>query len=180
MKLRAATPNDRDELLRLIDTSVRALSDGLYTQAQIENALEHVLGLDSQLVADGTYYVIERNGMIVAAGGWSARQNPWGGDQVKQTEDPLLDPAVDAARIRAFYVHPSHTRQGLGRAIYQACEAAARARGFRRFELTATLPGVPLYEALGFVSGDTVDVPLSGSEVLPCLRMTRAIGPSTP
>lgn len=180
MNLRKATSDDRKELLRLIDTSVRALSAGVYTQAQIESALEHVLGVDSQLVADGTYYVIERNGAIVAAGGWSARQNPWGGDQVKQIEDPLLNPHVDAARIRAFYVHPSHARQGLARAIYQACEAAARARGFRRFELTATLPGVPLYEALGFESREAVDVPLRGSEVLPCLRMTRAIGASTP
>lgn len=177
MSLRPATAGDRPQLLRLIDASVRALSHPWYTQTQIERALRDVLGIDSQLVADGTYYVIERGGAIVAAGGWSARRNPWGGDQVKQSEDPLLDPAVDAARIRAFYVHPAHTRQGLARAIYEACEAAARARGFRQFELTATLPGVPLYEALGFEAGEPVDVPLSEGDVLPCVRMVRAIAP---
>lgn len=177
MTPRPATPGDRDALLRLIDTSVRALSQSWYTQTQIERALQDVLGIDSQLIADGTYYVIERDRAIIAAGGWSARRNPWGGDQVKQSDDPLLDPAVDAARIRAFYVHPAHTRQGLARAIYEACEAAARARGFRHFELTATLPGVPLYDALGFEAREPVDVPLSEGEILPCLRMVRAIAP---
>jgi GNAT superfamily N-acetyltransferase len=175
MSLRPATADDRPELLHLIDASVRVLSQPWYTQTQIETALKHVLGIDSQLVEDGTYYVIERDGAIVAAGGWSARRNPWGGDQVKQSDDPLLDPAVDAARIRAFYVHPAHTRQGLARAIYETCESAARARGFRRFELTATLPGLALYEALGFEAREMVDVPLAGGLTLSCVRMTRSL-----
>lgn len=175
--LRAATTEDLPALATLIETSVRALSREAYTQAQIDTALVDVLGVDTQLIADRTYYVIERAEAIVAAGGWSARRNPYGGDQAKRGPDPLLDPATEAARIRAFYVHPAHTRQGLARAIYEACEEAARARGFRRFELTATLPGVRLYEALGFAARETVDVPLSGGRVLPCLRMERAIAP---
>lgn len=173
--LRAATTDDLPALATLIETSVRALSREAYTQAQIDSALVHVLGIDTQLIADSTYYVIEREGVIVAAGGWSARRNPYGGDQAKRGADPLLDPATHAARIRAFYVHPSRTRQGLARAIYEACEEAARSRGFRRFELTATLPGVRLYEALGFTAREPVDVPLADGEVLPCLRMDRAI-----
>lgn len=175
--LRTATADDVQALAVLIDRSVRALSSAAYTQAQIDSALVHVLGIDTQLIADGTYYVIESERAIVAAGGWSARQNPYGSDRAKSGTDALLDPAVDAARIRAFYVHPLHARQGLARRIYETCEAAARARGFSRFELTATLPGVALYSALGFAPIASVDVPLGDGLVLPCLRMTRPIEP---
>lgn len=177
--LRRATADDVQALAVLIDRSVRALSSAAYTQAQIDSALVHVLGIDTQLIADGTYYVIESERAIVAAGGWSARQNPYGSDRAKSGTDALLDPAVDAARIRAFYVHPSHVRKGLARRIYEVCAAAARERGFLRFELTGTLPGVPLYEALGFTAREAVDVPLADGLVLPCVRMARPIEPSS-
>lgn len=175
MAVRPASTADIPALRNLIDVSVRALNAPDYTPDQIEAALIHVLGLDTQLIADGTYFVIETGGGILASGGWSARQTPYGGDQAKRGEDALLDPAVDAARIRAFYVHPDWTRRGFARRIYEACESAARSRGFRRFELVATLTGARLYAALGFVARDAVDVPLAGGIVLPCVRMDRTI-----
>jgi GNAT superfamily N-acetyltransferase len=130
--IRPAVLDDVPALRELIEASVRALSQSSYIPAQIDSALVHVLGIDTQLIADGTYYVIESDGSIVAAGGWSARLNPYGGDQAKQRDDPLLDPAVDAARIRAFYVDPAWTRRGLERRMFEACVRAGRARGFRR------------------------------------------------
>ena len=173
--LRLATVGDIPRLQALIEVSVRALSSGIYSQAQTEAALVHVFGVDSQLVADGTYYVIEDDTTFVAAGGWSARRTLYGGDQAKREADSLLDPTTMPARIRAFFVHPDWTRRGLARRIFAECEAAARARGFRAFELVATLPGVPLYRALGFVPLEQISVPLLENMTLPCLRMHRPI-----
>lgn len=168
-------PADTPALRELISLSVRGLSVADYSPAQIESALTHVLGVDSQLVADGTYYVIESDARIVAAGGWSARQTLYGGDQSKGDADLTIDPATSPARIRAFFVHPDWARRGFARQIYDACAAAARARGFRRFELVATMPGVPLYRALGFVDVEPVDVRLPDGLSLPCIRMERPI-----
>jgi GNAT superfamily N-acetyltransferase len=174
--LRLATSADIPELQRLIDISVRALSKGIYTSQQVDAALVHMFGVDSQLIADGTYYVIESDTKVVAAGGWSARRTLYGGDQAKRETDSLLDPATKPARIRAFFVHPDWTRRGLARRIFAECEAAAGLRGFHAFELVATLPGEPLYRALGFVPLDPVSIPLPGDLTLPCLRMFRSIG----
>jgi GNAT superfamily N-acetyltransferase len=174
-QLRPATAADVRPLQALIAASVRGLSAGYYTPAQAEGGLRHVFGVDTQLVADGTYYVLEADDGLVAAGGWSARRTLFGGDQMKGGDDPRLDPATEAARIRAFFVHPDHARRGLARRLFDACEAAARAAGFRSFELMATLPGVPLYTALGFAAHERVDVPLDDGAVLPCVRMTRPI-----
>ena len=170
-QLRAATFADVPELQDLIARSVRGLSVGMYSPAQAEAALVHVFGVDTQLVADGTYYVIEENSALVAAGGWSGRRTMYGGDQAKREVDSLLDPATEPARIRAFFVHPDWTRRGLARRLFAACEAAARARGFRAFELVATLPGEPLYRALGFTPIEPIPVPLPDGLTLPCLRM---------
>ena len=175
MTLRAATPADIPALRRLIADSVRSLSTSEYSQAQIESALTHIFGVDSQLVADGTYYVIVDGDAVVAAGGWSGRQTLFGGDQTKSTADLTIDPATSPARIRAFFVHPAWARRGLARRIFVACEQAAVAAGFRRFELMATLPGVPLYHALGFVDREAVSVPLPDGLTLPCIRMDREI-----
>jgi GNAT superfamily N-acetyltransferase len=174
--LRTATPADIPSLHQLIAESVRGLSTAEYTPAQIESALMHVFGVDTQLVADGTYYVMVDGDTVVAAGGWSARQTLFGGDQHKSDTDLTIDPAVSPARIRAFFVHPAWARRGLARQIFDACETAAVARGFRRFELMATLPGVPLYRALGFVGLESVTVPLPDGLTLPCIRMDRPIG----
>lgn len=176
--LRSATPADVPALEALIARSVRALSAGFYTPAQAEGGLRHVFGVDTQLVADGTYYLIEADGVLAAGGGWSARRTLFGGDQFKHAADAPLDPATEPARIRAFFVDPAFARRGLGRLLFAHCHDAARAAGFRTLELMATLPGVPLYTALGFAPHERVDVPLPGGEVLPCVRMTRAVDPS--
>lgn len=177
LHLRAAVSADVPALEGLVGRSVRGLSGGRYAPAQVESALRHLFGVDTQLIADGTYYVIEAGDEIVAAGGWSARRTLYGGDQHKTAPDHRLDPATDAARIRAFFVHPDWARRGLGRRLFGACEEAARAAGFRRLELVATLPGEPLYAALGFVAGEPVMVPLPDAPALPCVRMTRPVGP---
>jgi GNAT superfamily N-acetyltransferase len=174
-ELRLATPGDIPALRSLIDVSVRALSREVYTPDQIEAALAEMFGVDTQLIADGTYYVIDHGSTIVASGGWSARRTLFGGDQFKREPDAALDPATMPARIRAFFVHPDWTRRGFARRIYEECAAAAAARGFRELELAATLPGEPLYRALGFRSLEPISVPLSGNLTLPCLRMHRYI-----
>ena len=174
LRLRVATADDVPALTALIDRSVRSLSASVYSPEQIDAALTHVFGVDSQLLADGTYYVIDAGDRVVAAGGWSARQTLFGGDQMKSDDDVAIELTMPA-RIRAFFVDPDWTRRGLARQLYDACEAAARARGFQRVELMATLPGVPLYRALGFMDMEHVDVPMPDGLVLPCLRMGRAL-----
>jgi GNAT superfamily N-acetyltransferase len=176
LSLRAANENDIPDLRALIEVSVRALSDRIYSPSQIEAALAEMFGVDTQLIEDGTYYVIEEGSTIVAAGGWSARQTLYGGDQAKREEDSILDPSTTPARIRAFFVHPAWTRRGLARRLFNECETAAREKGFRSFELAATLPGIPLYRAIGFTAVEEISIPLSGNQVLPCLRMRRSIG----
>jgi GNAT superfamily N-acetyltransferase len=171
--LRIARTDDLAALRALIDTSVRALSTEYNTPGQIESALKYVFGVDTQLVADRTYYVIEERGTIVAAGGWSHRRTLFGGDQHKAAEDPELDPASEPARIRAFFVHPEWTRRGLARRLFDECVVAARTYGFSSLELGATLPGQPLYAALGFSAVETIHVRMPDGEVLPVVRMAR-------
>jgi GNAT superfamily N-acetyltransferase len=182
LRLRRARPEDTPALRILIEQSVRGLSARYYTGAQIESALRHVFGPDSQLIADGTYYVIEgEQGDLIAAGGWSRRRTLYGGDQMKAVEDPLLDPATEAARIRAFFVHPAWARRGLGRRLFDRCAEEAAAAGFRRLELVATLPGEPLYRALGFTPLDRSLAPLPDGETLPVVHMVRPLaGTPTP
>ena len=168
---RQATMADVPAINELIATSVRQLSAGFYTSAQIDAALSGVFGADTQLVADGTYYVINAEVGLAAAGGWSGRRTLFGGDQTKKGEDPPLDPRSEPARIRAFFVHPGHTRRGLARRLYTECERAALAAGFRRFELMATLPGEPLYVALGFTPIDRMVLPLADGEEIRFVHM---------
>ena len=175
LQLRHATVDDLHAIRLLIDASVRGLSAGVYTPEQIDESLVSVFGVDSQLIADGTYFVIESGGEIAASGGWGRRRTLYGGDQLKRGVDPLLDPAVDAARIRAFYVDPRWARRGLARRLYAAAEAAALEAGFRRLQLGATLPGMPLYEALGFHVLERVDFPMRHGMTLELVRMERAI-----
>jgi GNAT superfamily N-acetyltransferase len=173
---RVATVADIPAVQALIVRSVRELSAGYYTAGQIEAALVEVFGVDTQLIADGTYYVIDAALGVAAAGGWSYRRTLYGGDQMKGAADPKLDAATEPARIRAFFVHPDWARRGLARDLYAQCSRAALAAGFRAFELMATLPGEPLYSALGFSARERTSVPLGGAVELPLVRMTRRIG----
>ncbi len=179
-RLRLATSADVPELGRLIEQSVRTLSVGYYTGPQIESALRHVFGPDTQLIADQTYYVAEAEaGGLIAAGGWSRRRTLYGGDQMKGATDPLLEPATEAARLRAFFVHPAWARRGLGRQVFERCAADAARAGFRALELVATLLGEPLYRALGFVPLERTVVALPDGEELPVVRMARPL-PGSP
>jgi GNAT superfamily N-acetyltransferase len=173
--LRPATPADVPALLRLIDESVRGLSVGFYSSAQIESGLRYVFGVDSQLIADRTYYVIEGPDGPVAGGGWSRRATLYGGDQHKSASDDLLDPTREPARIRAFFVHPAYVRRGLARRLFDRCLRDARGAGFTSLALGATLPGVPLYAALGFTARERVDAVMPDGVTLPIVRMTRPI-----
>jgi len=176
--IRKATPEDVPRLREVIEASVRGLQPGYYSPGQIEGALSSVYGVDSQLIADGTYLVAEfsesqGNVEIVACGGWSKRKTLYGGDQYAGREDSLLDPARDAAKIRAFFVHPKWARRGIGGLILQACENAARQAGFTRLEMGATLSGVAFYEAKGYAAVENQEVPLGNGEVLPIVRMAK-------
>jgi GNAT superfamily N-acetyltransferase len=174
LPMRLAKPADVPALKQLIALSVRGLSAGYYTPVQIESALRFIFGPDTQLIADGTYFVVEDNSAgLVASGGWSKRRTLYGGDQRKPEADPLLDPETDAARIRAFFVHPAWSRRGLARRLFERCAAEAARAGFERLELMATLPGEPLYCALGFREIERVEDELPDGVMLPVVRMTR-------
>ncbi|HUD64062.1 MAG TPA: GNAT family N-acetyltransferase [Candidatus Sulfotelmatobacter sp.] len=179
MRLRKAVVADVALLQEVIEASVRGLQAADYSPAQIEGALKSVYGVDSQLIADGTYFVAEiaepNTGQmhIVGCGGWSKRKTLYGGDQYAQREDSLLDPSRDAAKIRAFFVHPNWVRQGIGTMILEACENAATEAGFSRFEMGATLSGVPFYRARGYAEVENQWAPLSNYEALPIVRMVK-------
>jgi len=172
---RLAAATDIPQLNIMIAHSVRGLSTDYYTSGQIESAIKYIFGVDTQLVIDGTYYVAEKDGMLAGCGGWSKRNTLYGGDQHKEVEDPLLDPKIDAARIRAFFVHPDYARQGVGRHIINVCETAAQQNGFTSFELGATLPGVPLYKAMGYHELERIDAPLPDGELLGIVKMRKVL-----
>ena len=173
--LRLAQPGDVAVLNDMIRESARALSVGFYTPEQTEAAIRWVFGVDSVLVSDGTYFVAEWEGAIAGCGGWSRRRTLYGGDQRPVGGGEFLDPAVDAAKVRAFFVAPSFARRGVGTVLLDACADAAWHAGFRELELMATLPGVPLYSARGFVPVEDVHDPLPDGTLLPFVRMRRAL-----
>ncbi len=171
--LRKATKSDIPRLKQIIEASVRGLQANDYSPTQIEAALNSVYGVDTQLIEDETYWVAETETEIVACGGWSKRKTLYGGDQFQSREDTLLNPAKDAAKIRAFFVHPTHARKGIGAAILNACEEAAKSAGFQRLEMGATLSGVPFYKAKGYVAVENLEVPLNNGETLPIVKMAK-------
>ena len=175
MELRTAARSDIPALSELIELSGRALSIGYYSPKQADAITRHVFGVDTQLVDDHTYFVIEHNDHIVACGGWSKRRTLFGGDQTKTGSDPLLDPTTEPARIRAFFVHPSMARRGLGRQLMAACIEASKQAGFGSLELVATMPGEPLYLASGFVVLEHYELDLPDGIRVPVSRMTMAI-----
>jgi len=174
--LRLANEADIAELRRLIELSVRVLERGDYSPEQIEVALGTALGVDTQLIADRTYYAAETalesgERKIVACGGWSRRKTLYGSDHGPYRESALLDPSIDAAKIRAFFVHPEWVRLGIATRILETCEKVAMAEGFRRFEMGATLTGVPMYLARGYAVIERIEVPLPNALTLPVVRM---------
>jgi GNAT superfamily N-acetyltransferase len=176
--LRAAVAADTLALRDLIERSVRQLQANDYSFEQREAALRTVFGVDSQLIADGTYFAVEpkeQPGVIVGCGGWSKRRTLYGGDHWHGRQDSLLDPNVDAAKIRAFFVSPEWARRGIGTLILRACENAAMEAGFRRFEMGATLTGVHLYAVHGYVEREWVDAPLGDGLTLPVVRMEKVL-----
>ena len=175
VSLRLATHDDITSLSRLIVDSARQLSRGFYTDAETDAAIKYVFGVDTSLIHDGTYFVATLEGSLAGCGGWSRRNTLYGGDQRPMGEAELLDPAKDAARIRAFFVAPAAARRGVGRALLGACTQAASRAGFRSLTLMATLPGVPFYSALGFQPDeDVVDVLPDGTP-LGFVRMSKPI-----
>jgi N-acetylglutamate synthase-like GNAT family acetyltransferase len=173
--IRVATSADIPTLQDLIPASVRALSRVDYSEAQIEAAIRYVFGVDSQLIADETYYVAVDNEAIVGCGGWSWRRTLYGGDQRRMGGGALLDPAHDAARVRAFFVAGDHARRGIGARILATCEAAALKKGFSRVELMSTLPGVPFYRTCGFEEIEHVIDTLPDGTNIQFVRMARRI-----
>jgi GNAT superfamily N-acetyltransferase len=186
--LRLAVPQDVPVLRELIDASVYGLQIQDYTPAQIEGALQTVFGVDSQLIADGTYLVAEaeahatdRTGpkiapferIIVGCGGWSKRKTLYGGDHWTGREEALLDPLRDAAKIRAFFIHPDWARRGVGSMILEACENAAKSAGFTRYEMGATLTGAKLFGARGYIAVRPISIPLVNGESLPVIHMEK-------
>ena len=148
--IRLARRADLPEIERVMRASTAALSAGFYDDQQTASAVLYIAAPDVQLVDDGTYFVAEQDSRVIACGGWSARKKLFTGTNEQASMEGFLDPATDAARIRAMFVDPAHARRGLGRLILNASEDAARLAGFRVFELMATLPGVPLYRACGY------------------------------
>jgi GNAT superfamily N-acetyltransferase len=180
ISIRLADDQDVPVLRRLIEASVLGLQGGDYSAAQLERALKTVYGVDTQLISDGTYFVAEaREGsekpVIVGCGGWSTRKTLYGGDQWVGREDSPLDPTRDAAKIRAFFIHPAWARRGIGGMILEACEAAAQAAGFRRLEMGATLTGVPFYSTKGYVALGEEEVPMGDGMALPIVLMGKEI-----
>ena len=173
--LRQATADDSEEIRELIGRSIRALGAGDYSSEQIEGALRGAFGLDSQLIADGTYFVVESQGRLIGCGGWSYRRTLFGGDARTGRDAGALDPATDAAKIRAFFVDPEASRRGIGSALLDHCEAEARRHGFRRAEMMATLPGKRLYEARGYVPGARVQYPVGPGVAIEFVPMSKSL-----
>jgi GNAT superfamily N-acetyltransferase len=171
--IRLATLADVPVLRLLMDASIGLLQRGFLTEAEIQ-ASRMLMGLDTQLIEDGTYFVVEWAAAIAGCGGWSRRATLYGGSHSPGRNPALLDPARDAARVRAMYTHPSFARRGVGSMILEACEAAARAEGFTRVELAATLSGVPLYQRRGFRVVDHFTDDRGGLPV-PLVRMGKAL-----
>jgi GNAT superfamily N-acetyltransferase len=172
---RLATLDDLAALREVMRRSIATLQTGFLTPEQVR--VSHaVMGLDTQLIKDGTYFVVERDGCIAGCGGWSWRSTLYGGDESMVSREPeALDPATDAARVRAMYTDPDFARQGVGRMVIALCEDAARNAGFKRATMMATMAGVPLYEACGYVQMEPVlSAPVDGIRV-PLVRMEKPL-----
>jgi len=173
--MRLAIPADAPEISALMEASIRAIFPAYYDERQTESSLVYIGHLDMQLIEDGTYFVHEEGGEIVACGGWSRRNKLFAGRGDAEDDDRLLDPATEAARVRAMFVRGDWTRRGLGRAILEACEAAARAEGFTRLVLGATLAGLALYEVFGFEETERFPMTMPDGVTVTVVEMDRPV-----
>jgi GNAT superfamily N-acetyltransferase len=171
--IRKANLDDREAIERLIIESARNLSREDYSEQQIEAAILTVFGVDTDLILDATYFVAESAGMLIGCGGWSKRKTLFGGDRFATRDSSELDPKVEAAKIRAFFVHPESARKGIARAILSVCESEARAYGFRSIELMATLPGLKLYKACGYEGDQRVAYEIGGGVSIELVPMKK-------
>ncbi len=174
LNLRLARPEDMPVLSILMDRAIGELLREFLPPEGVKASYE-IMGLDTQLIADGTYFVVEDGGEIAGCGGWSRRATLFGGDHSAGRDAALLDPAKDAARVRAMYTHPDHKRKGVGRVILDACEVAARAEGFNRVEMAATMGGAPLYRACGYREIEPFEAVTSSGYRVPLIRMGKAL-----
>jgi Acetyltransferase (GNAT) family len=173
---RLAREEDVPALAELIRISSRTLQAPYYSNAQIEAALGPIFAVDRQLIRDGTYFVVEQNSTIIGCGGWSKRKSLYGGDSDRPSEDAMLDPTRDAARLRAFFVHPSWARRRIARSILYACEGAIVSAQFLTADLVATLAGEPLYAAFGYSVVERYEIPMANGLSLPVVRMSKCLG----
>ena len=175
LSLRLAAEIDLPALRTLMDLAIADLLKPFLPPEGVAASFE-VMGLDSQLVRDGTYFVVEIDGVIAGCGGWSRRATLFGGDHSAGRDARMLDPTTEPARVRAMYTHPHFTRRGVGRRVLDACEAAARAEGFQSCEMAATLAGEPLYRACGYAPIEHFTATTSGGYAVPLVRMGKALG----
>ena len=175
MIIRKATIDEREAIQQLIAESARQLSREHYSDTQIETAIVTVFGVDTDLIEDGTYFVVEIDGQLAGCGGWSKRKTLFGGDQYSSRDTGYLDPESEPAKIRAFFIHPDHARKGIARAILRRCEEEARAQGFRALELMATLPGIEFYKSCGFVETGDFNLNLTDTVKLELVPMRKEL-----
>lgn len=175
MIIRKATMDERDAIKQLIAESARHLSREHYNDLQIETAIATVFGVDTDLIEDGTYLVVESDGQLVGCGGWSKRKTLYGGDQYTSRDASYVDPESEPAKIRAFFIHPDHARKGIARAILDQCETEARAEGFRALELMSTMPGIEFYKSVGFKETGDFDLQLTDQVKLELVPMRKEL-----
>jgi len=173
--LRAARLDEAEAIDALMKLATRDIFPLVYTAEQTASAVRYVASVDRQLIEDGTYFVFDAGDELIACGGWSKRAKLYTGSGDAEGDDRLIDPATEAAHVRAMYTRPDWTRRGLGRRILEACEAAARADGFRTMTLGATLPGLPLYASFGFRETGREDVRMPDGVVLECVWMDKPL-----
>ncbi|HJT30277.1 MAG TPA: GNAT family N-acetyltransferase [Pyrinomonadaceae bacterium] len=175
MIIRKAIMDERDSLQHLIAESARKLSREHYSDVQIEAAIETVFGVDTTLIEDGTYFVVESDGQIAGCGGWSKRKTLFGGDQYSSRDTGYIDPQTEPAKIRAFFIHPDHARKGVARLLLSRCEDEARAEGYRALELLSTLPGIEFYKSCGFVETGNLSLDLTDTVRLEFVPMRKEL-----
>lgn len=174
LTIRKATLDDQTAIKVLIAESVRGLSRDFYNKQQIELSIKTVFGVDTELIEDETYFVVEANGRIAGCGGWSKRKTLYGASVYSHSRDSAkLDPERDAAKIRAFFIHPEYARKGIGKMILESCEREAKSFGFKSAEMMATLPGIKFYTVCGYAGDEEVKIPVGENVDIICIKMRK-------